>query len=111
MKKAFKKLLEIISDPSGQLSNMRFNSTVVSLTICFCLVWLTVVLKLNLADAFCWLLGIAMTGKVAQRKFENFPNPPQGVAPIQVESPSPAGTVDSPSPVADKHESEVPNGN
>ena len=52
-------------------SNMRLNATMMTVTVCVCLLYVTIVYKAVLWEAYAALFTIAMGGKVAQKYFEN----------------------------------------
>jgi len=66
------KILELLSESNGQLSNMRLNTTVMVFTGCGIIAFATYAGKLdaNVIAAGTMLVTIALTGKVAQKAKE-----------------------------------------
>ena len=66
----FNTILQFFKDGSGY-SNLRLNSTLMTVTICICLIWITLIKGVIIWEAYIALFAIAMGAKVAQKFAEN----------------------------------------
>jgi hypothetical protein len=64
-----KRILEFWQEANGQLSNMRLNTTLATLTVCYSIIYMTVH-GIDTQTVCCFVLAIAMGAKALQKKSE-----------------------------------------